>query len=215
MLYVLDACGGNDIEEYPPGRTTPSVTITNGVSSPSGATIDRNQTLYISNDAPPSIAEYSYGSTSPSRTITGQGLGDPLGLAIAHNGGLYIADYDAAQVFLIPFGTSNVVPLNLQGVSKPLAVAVEPKTGDLWVGDGASGNVEIYRPGSVVPTKTVTGLMYPYAISIEQNGRQRGTAVVGDIDQDAIWAYRPGRHKPYAEVTNGVSFPEGLLLTTP
>ncbi|HEV3092131.1 MAG TPA: hypothetical protein VGX91_11900 [Candidatus Cybelea sp.] len=214
-LYVLDACNGNDIEQYPPGRTTPSVTITNGVNSPIGAAIDGNQTLYVSNTSPASIAEYSYGSTSPSRTISGQGLVDPLGIAVDRNGGLYIADDGAAGVFLVPAGTSNVVPLNLKGVSEPLAVAVEPTTGDLWVGDGASGSVNIYRPGSAIPARTLGGLMYPFAMAIEQDGNRKGTAVVGDVDTDAVWAYHPGRYKPYAELTSGISFPDGLLIATP
>jgi hypothetical protein len=214
-LYVLDNCGGNDIEEYPPGQTTPSVTITNGVTSPEGAAMDQNQTLYVSNYSPTSIKEYPYGATSPSQTISGQGLVEPLGLATDHNGNLYAADFGASQVFKIPFGTTNVIPLNLQNLVEPLAVAVDHKSGNLWVTDGQGDKVNVYHPGSTTPFEMITGFTYPYAISIEKKGSHRGTVVISDVDTDMFWAYHPAQYTPYASVTNGIQDPTGLLIEKP
>ena len=80
-LFVADNCGGNDIEEYAKGKTTMKTSITNGISNPLGVAIDTAGTLYVSN-YPPSITVYPFGSTTPSKTITGGGMTNPFGLTV-------------------------------------------------------------------------------------------------------------------------------------
>ena len=111
-IYVVDNCGGNDVEEYPKGSTTLMTTITDGISNPLGAAIDKSGTLYVSN-FPAAITEYAYGTTTPSKTITGGGMMDPFGLALDKSGNLYIADFGATAVFELPAGGSSVTNLNL------------------------------------------------------------------------------------------------------
>ena len=211
-LYVADNCGGNDVELYAKGSTTLKTTITNGVSNPLGLAIDKSGTLYVSN-YPASITEYAYGTTSPSKTITGGGLTDPFGLALDKDGNLYIADFGALQVFELPAGGSSVTPLNLSDLSSPVGVAVDKKTGDLWVTDEGGNKINIYAAGSTMPKQTISGHGSPYAISLQNRGKPRAEVVYSDLGNDSVYAFKPGQYTPYATLTNGITLPTGLLIT--
>jgi hypothetical protein len=211
-LYVATNCGGNTIEEFAKGSTTPSTALTDGVSNPLGVAVDKKGTIYVSN-YPASITEYAAGSTSPTTTITGQGLTDPFGVALDKKGDLFVADFGALQVFEIAAGTTTVTPLNLQDVSEPVGVAVERKSGDLWVTDGEGDKVLVYPAGSTTPSQTITaGYTFPYAVSIYK----KGSAVVSNIDTPvAVYAYAKNTYTSYATLTNDVELPTGLLWAKP
>jgi DNA-binding beta-propeller fold protein YncE len=211
-LYVADNCGGNDVEEYAKGQTTLKTAITDGISNPLGLAIDKSGTLYVSN-YPAAITEYAYGTTSPSKTITGGGMSDPFGLALDKAGNLYIADFGADQVFELPAGGSSVTPLNLSDISEPLGVAVDKKNGDLWVTDGSGNKINIYAAGSTTPKQSIAGQGFPYAISFQNKGKPKGEVVYSDLGTDSVYAFKPGAYTSYATLTNGITLPTGLLIT--
>jgi sugar lactone lactonase YvrE len=212
-LYVADECGGNDIEEFPKGSTTPETIIT-GISDPSGLTIDKDGTLYVST-YPASIEEFAYGTTTPSKTITGQGLTDPFGLALDASDNLYVADFGAHQVFEIPYGTTTVNALNLSDLTEPLGVAIDLKTNDLWVTDGEGNRTQVYHLGSTTPIETIPGNGFPYAASAQQKGAPKGTVVTSDTSADAVYAFKSASYTPYATLTNGVGDPISVLIAKP
>lgn len=210
-LFVASNCGGNTVTEYPIGSTSPSVTITNGISNPLGLAIDGSGRLYVSN-YPAAITEYTAGSTSPSVTITGGGLADPFGLALDSSKNLYVADFGADQVFEIKRHTTTPIPLNLQGLAEPIGVAFD-NLGNLWVTDGSGDKVLVYPPGSTVASQTITsGYSFPYAITIDKHGKVAISNISAPI---AVYAYLPGQFTPFATLTNGVTLPTGLLLKLP
>jgi len=210
-LYVASNCGISTITEYPIGQTSPSLTITNGISNPLGVAIDKHGKLYVSN-YPAAITEYPLGATTPSKTIKGGGMVDPFGLAIDSAGNLFIADFGASQVFELKLHTHTLIPLNLQDMTEPLGVAFDP-AGNMWVTDGSGDRVNVYPPGSTTPSQSITsGYTFPYAISIDP----RGTAVVSNISSPAlVYAYAPGQFTSYATLTNDISLPTSLLLRRP
>jgi DNA-binding beta-propeller fold protein YncE len=221
-LYVVDNCGGNDVEEYAKSSTTLKTTITSGISNPLGVVIDKNGTLYVSN-YPASIQEYANGSTTPTKTITGGGMADPFGLALDSAGNLYIADFGASAVFELPAGGSSVTNLNLQSLGEPLGLAVDLKNGLLWETGGANKVVNVYKlGGSTSPINSITsGLADPYAISLENVGQPKGTVVLSDLyDRNngadgSVFAFKAGQYTPYATLTNNVVLPTGILITKP
>ena len=210
-LYVADECNGNDIEEFAKGSTTEKTAIT-GISNPSGLAIDKSGTLYVST-YPASIEEFKRGTTTPFRTITGQGLTDPFGLALDASDNLYVADFGAKQVFEIPYGTSTVNALNLSDLTEPLGVAIDLKTSDLWVTDGQGDKTNVYQLGSTTPIQTISGHGFPYAASAEQHGQPSGTVVTSD--SGAVYAFKSGSYTPYATLTNGVGDVLSLLIAKP
>ena len=214
-LYVADNCGGNDVEEYAKGSTTLKTTITDGISNPLGLAIDKSGTLYVSN-YPAAITGYAYGTTSPSKTISGTPMIDPFGLALDSSGNLYIADFGATAVFELPAGGSSVSNLGLSGLGEPLGLAINQKSGDMWETGGSGNVINIYQlGGSTSPIETITGNGYPYAISLQRKGKPKAEVVESDIDTHDVYAYMPGAYTPYATLTNGVELPTGLLIAKP
>jgi sugar lactone lactonase YvrE len=214
-FYVVDNCGGDDVEEYPKGSTTLKTKITDGISNPLGAAIDKSGTLYVSN-YPAAITEYKYGTTTPSQTITGGGMEDPFGLALDSKGNLYIADFGASAVFELPAGGTSVTNMNLQDLGEPLGLAVDQKNGYLWETGGDGNTINVYKlGGSTSPIETITGNGYPYAISLELKGAPKDEVVESDIDTHDVYAYKPGQYTSYATLSNDVELPTGLLIAKP
>jgi DNA-binding beta-propeller fold protein YncE len=215
-LYVVDNCGGNDVEEYAKGSTTLKTTITDGVSNPLGAAVDKHGTLYVSN-YPAAITEYAKGTSTPLKTITGGGMVDPFGLALDKSGNLYIADFgNGGAVFELPAGGSSVTNLNLSGIGEPIGLAIDEKTGYLWETGGSDNIINVYQlGGSTSPIETFTGNGDPYALSLQEKGKPKDEVVESDVSSDAVYAYAPGSYTPYATLTNGVELPTGLLIVKP
>jgi streptogramin lyase len=214
-IYVADNCGGNDVELYPKGSTTMKSAITDGIDNPLGLAIDKSGTLYVSN-YPPSITEYSAGSSTPKLTITGGGLTDPFGLALDKSGNLYIADFGAHAVFELPAGSSSVTNLNLSGIVEPLGLAIDAKTGYLWETDGEGNAINVFNLAQgTSPIETIAGHGEPYAISDEHMGKPLGEVVESDLGTLDVYAYKPGKYTPYATLNNGIELPTGLLITKP
>lgn len=212
-LYLADSCL-SQIELYPKGSTTMKSTITDGISFPLGVAIDKSQTLYVSTGS--AIQEYAKGSTSPTKTITGGGLSEPFGVSLDAGGNLYIADFGAEAVFELPAGGSSVTNLGLQDLSEPLGTAVDQKTGLLWVTDGSGDKVNVYQlGGSTSPIQTIAGSGFPYALSIQNQGKPQGTVVEGDEGSDAVYAFQAGQYTPYATLTNSIDEMTALLITKP
>jgi hypothetical protein len=213
-LYVANGCNKSmSITEYPLGQTTHSAIITNGLSypGPKALAIGPKQTLYVTDSA--SVIEYPYGSSSPSKTITSPGFSNIRGLTVDHAGNIFIADAGVGAVWKIPHGTRNVENMGLHGLDNPDDVKFDPK-GNLWVSDNGKnyvpGFVNIYPPGSVYPSQTITPLGYPYWMAIDR----AGTAVISNTAGSAstVNAYKPGQYTPYAILTNGVIDPAGLVI---
>jgi streptogramin lyase len=209
-LYVPNNCSANSLDEFPKGSTTPSLTITDGISNPLGTAIDGSGNLYVSN-FPAAISIYAPGGTSPTGTITGGGMVDPFGLAIDKNNNLFIADFGADQVFEVASGTTTPVPLELQDMSEPLQLAFD-SAGNMWVTDGQGARVQIYPPGSTSPSRTISGVFsFPYGVSVNA----AGVAFVSDVSQSKVYAFKKGASSPYATLTNGIDTPTGVLARKP
>lgn len=216
-IYVVSSCAAYGVAEFPKGSTVQKTLITNGINHPLGVAVDSKRTLYVSSEFPAAITEYPYGHQKPSKTINGPGLLQPFGMAFDKNDNLFIADFAAGQVFELPAGGSSVSALNLQDLVAPDGVAIDDKTGDLWVTDGSGARVNIYPPGQKTPSHTITSISYPYAIGLENNGKPNGTVAIADLGAGSINVpvFKPNQYTPYVTLTNGFTQPSGLLITKP
>ncbi|MGA8797346.1 MAG: hypothetical protein WB526_09840 [Candidatus Cybelea sp.] len=61
---------GTNVQVYPPGGNSPTMTITEGVTDPCGIAVDAKGTLYVTNLASDTVTEYLAGQSSPYQTIT-------------------------------------------------------------------------------------------------------------------------------------------------
>lgn len=150
------------VEEFKPGSSTPFLTITNGIGSPSFVVVDQNGTLYVDQtfDLSVQILEYPAGKTSPSTTLSitekGEGAAGPMMLD-AH-GNLYVhtsfIDNPPSKVYR--FAPGNSIPHNLQlkGLGATTGLASD-KFGNLYVSD-AKGGISVYPPGRKNPLREIT-----------------------------------------------------------
>ncbi len=109
-IYVSNRLGSSsgNVEVYSPGSTVPTRTITDGVTSPVGITVDSSGTLYVTNIDQNNVEEYPAGQSQPSQTIT-QGMNQPIAVTLNKDGRLYVGnDGDEA---ILEFAPGSLAPL--------------------------------------------------------------------------------------------------------
>ncbi len=140
-LYVLDA---NGIEIYSPAQTSPSRTITAGLTTPTQLALDGSGNLYVLGPCfnersacqyPPSVTVYAPGESSPSRTI-GRGLipnasldmaVDAAGyLAVSNGGAPSQSGSGAGSVIIVKPGAKNPRRTLRANAHNPLGVLFGP-----------------------------------------------------------------------------------------
>jgi hypothetical protein len=122
-------------------------TGTNRIHLPTGLAVQKNGRLvavshgaYTMRDSPgTSLGEEQISLfDKTSGTLVGKiGIHDPQRLAFAANGDLWVIS-GTQVVRLSSVGFGNNVVMRLQGVNNPLAIAVDPFTGDVLVADGGT-----------------------------------------------------------------------------
>jgi DNA-binding beta-propeller fold protein YncE len=148
-LYV--ATYDNDtVEVFPPGATSPSLTLSQGLDEAVDVAVDSSNNVYVSSRNPPRITIFPPGSTAPSAVISGSVIAHPMALQFDGVGNLYAADFDTG-VSVIPAGSQQPGLLPLRGVQRALGIAVDPIDDKLFAfvsfaGSGGS-HVAVYKPG--------------------------------------------------------------------
>lgn len=176
---VLYAVVGKSIEEFKPGAATPFVTLTNGLKNPIGVAVDKERTVYVSDEEQTNLAilEYPHGATSPARTIL---LTVPNtiftfagGLAFDPKGDLYATVFfynvPPAHVYRIERGTSKAVDLNLEDVGNEAGLAADA-AGNIYVSN-EEGGINVFAPGETAPSRTISvGTQGPYLFAVSRSG---------------------------------------------
>ncbi len=119
-VFVYPALGSSTgmLNEAPTATISGSDT---GLSFPMGIALDSSGKIYVANAAPNSVIVYpALGSSTgllneaPTATISGSntGLSNPQGIALDSSGKIYVADEDAASVFVYPALGSSTGLLN-------------------------------------------------------------------------------------------------------
>jgi DNA-binding beta-propeller fold protein YncE len=134
--------------------------ITDGLAAPSGLAIDReNRLLYVSDVELDQVLVYDadslkllrkLGTTGHKHELTTPGdFAKPTGLAVDHDGNLYVADtlnnrieiFDADGQFVRTFGKNGDGPGYF---ARPKGVAIDGD-GHIWVADGVQDRVQVFN----------------------------------------------------------------------
>jgi hypothetical protein len=153
------ASSGDSVTEYaaPVSSTsTPSATITTGISGPVALIEDASNDLFVANSTGNSVTEYAAGTTTPAATVTNT-VAAPNALAIDTGAGLLFVSNAGGTVeqYSSPFNgaaPSGAVPATSPGggtcpaggtptVNKPAAVVVVPAQNRLYVASSSLGTV--------------------------------------------------------------------------
>ena len=252
-VFVYPALGSSTglLNEIPTATIGGSNT---GLSYPAGIALDSSGKIYVADDGldgygPGSVFVYPAlgGSTgllneTPTATISGSttGLTYPEGIALDSSSKIYVADEDAASVFVYPALGSSIGLLDETptatisgsdtGLSSPFGIALD-SSGNIYVADFFTARVNIFPAGSnadAAPIATIsgsnTGLQRPAGIALDSKG---DVYVVDDgpsgVGPDSVFAYpalgsstglldEPPSAAITAAVTTGLKSPLGIAL---
>jgi len=154
---------------------TPLATISEGIDTPSGACIDGQGTLYVTNDpasGPGWISEYPLGKVAPSKVVK-NGVNTPAFCAIDAKGNLWVTNIGLDDVAEYLKGATKPHTVITSGLTFPVGIAID-HSGNLYVGNGWDApqqNVQVYSPGSKSPSRTITdGVTWPVGIAVDSTG---------------------------------------------
>jgi hypothetical protein len=203
-LYVLDVPNA-DVVVYAPGATTPSRTITSGISAtPSSIALDSFGTLYVANTSVNSIVEYASGSSIVLRSIT-NGVSGAVAMAIDGSNNLFLNNISSNTVTEYAPGATAVSRTISSGVELPYGVATDG-SGNLYVGSSDNGGfdtVTIYAPGATTPAHTFTygpttysTILFQGGIAVDTSGdvcmADPGEVVCGNVSQGGFVTHATG-----------------------
>jgi len=124
---------------------------------------------------------------SPIATITEPTGGCPYDLALDKKKTLYVADQCLNQVEEYPKGSTTLKTTITDGLSAPTGLAID-KNNTLYVSLVDDGEIQEYANGSTSPTKTVTGMVDPFGISLDSSGN----LYIPDFGCECVWELPAG-----------------------
>ena len=232
---ITGQAGVNNVVKIPPKATTPSLTITNGVTYPYDLAIDSSQTLYVSNlggycaSCNGSVSEYgsSYNGGSPTNTIV---VKYPLGMAIDGSGNLYVGNCvscstgTAGNDDILVYAPGATTPMRTisTGVNEPVSLAIDANN-DLYVANcpncglgasvylGGTDTVTEYPNGGTTPSKTITfgtSVDVPFSIAVDPSE----DLFVANYNVNSVTEYPPNATSPSKTITNGISRPSSIAI---
>ncbi len=208
-LYVADQ-GNNQVEVYPPGSTSPSVTLTDGPGwGPTDVFVWRYTFVVGSTQfGSPGIAVFKKNQNTPFTTITNPAWGQVHGITLDANDNLYVGWTDDSSVSHIdespyPWRQFSTLPAV---VTEPISLAVDKKFNlvvcEYWQGDGNQpGAVDVFAPGASTPMTQFAQGGNPGAVTL--NKKQKIAYVGTGGTTVTTWSYPSG--------TEGKSFGAGII----
>jgi DNA-binding beta-propeller fold protein YncE len=188
------------------GTPTPGPATTSALRNPGDVAVDSTTgNLYIADPfnneveqvTRPGILSIVAGTGAAGAPTPGpatqSALNLPHGVAVNSTGDLYIADYNNSEVEKVtPQGTLSIVagtgaagaptpgPATQSALDDPLGVGVDPGTGDLYIADTDSNEVERVGPACPAPSGGLTGVrLGPVALGMTRAQTRRALPILG------------------------------------
>jgi sugar lactone lactonase YvrE len=211
----------NTVTGYLALQTSPSISISNGVSSPVALAVDGSGNVYVDNCQPcipntgstSKITVYAQGSTTPARTIAA-GLSQPTAIAVTSGGTLYVANEASSTVTAYAPGSVNVATTITSGVAGPIAIALD-SSGNIYVGNGKffPGTVSVYSSsGALLRTLPAGGVE---GVAVDSTGRvyisNCNTTCGNGTNADSVMVYQAGSTAIAYTIAGGLSFPTTMV----
>jgi sugar lactone lactonase YvrE len=203
-LYV--ASSASKVYAFDPGTTTPKLTITVGIHTPTDLIFDSNENLYVANLSPGhgSVTEYANGQGAPIRTIV-KGISgiNSGGMAVTNDGTLIVTDQGGVSEYH-PGATTPFLT-----IARPAAyVALASQT--TFFATMRTSAVSNFTVGTRKPNFVISRpFMVPGPIAVDSSG----TLYVVDVCGPgcAVYTY-DSTGKLIATLSNGIDAPVGVLV---
>jgi sugar lactone lactonase YvrE len=131
-LYVANApvkgvhnLPNGSVTVYNLGSTAPSMTITQGIHTPTALAFDASGNLFVANLNGHSITVYHPNSTTPFRTIS-NGATSPKAIAIGRAGDLYVANLYQNTISVYARSATKPRITITDGLDRPNSLALQP-----------------------------------------------------------------------------------------
>ena len=231
-VFVAD-WGSNSVKKIPAGCTssTCTVTVTNGISTPSAVAVDGAGNLFVTEVGYGDVKKIPLGCTSPSCMQTvGSGFNQPFGVAVDASGNVFVADtYNNAIKEVVAAGGYSTIKTLASGLNLPWSVVVNAG-GDLFVAEGgdqcpqwipgicSSINTSLLQITAASDYKTVNtldsgGFGKPFGLAIDGGGN----VYEADYGDSCATEYTAGSgyvtaHRLCSTGGWNALFPEGLAV---
>lgn len=190
----------------------PMAHINKDIDNSSGACIDGDGVLYVTNDASPGwVSEYALGHTEPLRIIT-EGIDTPGYCAIDASGNLWVTNIGLDDVTEYLKGSTKPRATITEGLTYPVGIAFD-HAGNLYVSNPepySARNIQVYAAGRKSPSRTITdGVTVPVGIAVDASGTLYVTnsTAPGNVEE-----YRSGQSKPYRTISDKLIYPEDVVV---
>ncbi len=208
-LYVVNRVAQGSVAIYPPGQTTPSLSLSGDLAFPDSVAVDNGGDVWVTNrgtsSEKPGIAVFPSGKTTPSVYITSNLIRYPLEDFFDQQGNAYFCDADTG-VSKIPSGTKRPVSLHLQGLRyhNSCAAATLALSSHLYVDNYDPNRNEVYTGivyllGNGRPIYHLKGHVAGYYMA---NGQVKSQTYifVPDWYSGNVYLYKDGSKQSFAEI---------------
>jgi len=211
-LYVANG-NTRSVTVYPFGQTSPTLTMSDGMTDPSGVAVTSNGTAYVPGRGSPAVIDvYPAGASSPSQVITDPLISVPSQAIADSDNNVYVAD-NATGVYELAAGSSQPVSLNLQALTGATGIALDEEKGRLFVSTVGNGNhfLDAYMLGSPDQLYHVPSVN---ADTIAFGSRHFDYVFVPDFFGYDLQIYTPRSHKPIGSLSVTYN-PQGVAYKPP
>jgi hypothetical protein len=209
-LYVANQYN-KTVTEYPPGQTTPSVTLSKGITAAQTVGVSPDGTVYVADpSSTPGILVFKRGKDRPARLITSPLIISPNQMVFTDDRTMLMAD-NTSGVLAITIGNrpAVVTSLGLQNLDGCMSgLALDRHARELFVSD-CDGGTQVYPVGGQLPLRNLDASFPADQLALGAIERA-GILFAPDLYTGQVFFYRHGATEPFKSIDTGTADPVAM-----